>query len=244
LIRSQEEIEDRLVDRLHRVLNSKSQSGDAEARGCYGDIGLPSSLFAQLMHAAYRVLLAQGKRSDTAFVDVGCGGGLKVLTASALFDHAVGLEFDTGYASSARRLFKSARAETCEVLRTDALTCEGYGAFDVIYLYRPMEDADAMSALEERILEQAQPGAIVVAPYRGFLERHTAFDCAHIADALFLARATKSEARRLRRRAEFIGTALPLAKPVNAPPSIWDPVLSASHSNGFRLLEDRPRLPA
>ncbi len=244
LIRSQEEIEDRLLDTLHKVLNPKQQSEPAGERGCFDDIALPGSLFAQHMHAARRVLLAQGKMAQTAFIDVGCGGGLKVLTAAALFDRAVGLEFDAGFAASARRLFKSAGATNCQVIRTDAHTFRNYADFDLIYLFRPMQDDGEMAALEERIVAQAKPDAILVAPYLGFHHRHRSLGCSLIADALFLARASKREAVKLRRRAEFMGTGLPPAEPAKAPPSIWDPILAAAQARGFYLGEDRPRLPA
>lgn len=244
LLEAQADAGDALLKTLQGVLNPEDQSAAARERGCFGDIAYPVSLFLEHLHAAYRVLLAQARTDQTSFLDVGCGGGLKVLAAAMFFGHAVGLEYDEGYAARASHLLGRAGDSTGEIRRADALSFEGYEAFDVIYLYRPMSDDDAMIRLERRITEQAKPGAVLIAPYLGFNHRHADYKCPRIADSVYLARASKAEATRLRRRAEFIGPAVPTGSAGNVPKSLWDPILAASRANGFDLPAERPRLPA
>ena len=244
MIATQNDAGNEMVDILHRVLNPKAQSEEAESRGCYGDIALPNSLFLEHMHAAYRLLLAQETSGPSSFLDVGCGGGLKVLAATGFFDRADGLEFDRGYAASARRLFKQVPERQCRVTCTDALGFKRYDDYDVIYLYRPIEDHEGMTALERRIVERARPGTVLVAPYLGFNDRHADLGCACVEDALFLVRSTKAEAARLRRRAELTGPSVPQPEKSNTISSMWSPIIKASRSNGFDVGRERQRFPA
>ena len=79
---------------LHRMMNPNAQSRGANDLGCFSDIPLRASLFAAHAHAAYRVAMAQKRKHPLRFLDVVCGGGMRLLQASDFFDHVEGFDFD------------------------------------------------------------------------------------------------------------------------------------------------------
>lgn len=230
---TQADVSDALFNSLHRLIKPRDQSAGAHDHGCYPDIGLSNSVFIEHAHAAYRVFLAHRRRHGGRFLDVGCGAGLKVVSAIEFFDSADGLEYDAGYADTARALFDAMGLGQCRVLVGDALDFDDYGAYDVIYFYRPMRDEAAMQALEARIAEQALPGTILIAPYGGFDARHAELGCAHVAGNVFLAKTDATTAADLRHAAEHIGESVVRRK--TSLPGSWEPVLAASHRNGHGI---------
>lgn len=100
------------------------------------------------------------------FLDVGCGVGEKVFLAYALgaFGQCDGLEYDARTAAIAAFLLQ--RMETqppypIAFFQGDALTFPHYGRYDVIYMYRPMRDAQLMNRLFRHIAASMRPGALV-----------------------------------------------------------------------------------
>lgn len=232
---------DRMLKRLGGMLNPSGQDPVMQARGCYGDVALPESWFIAHALAARRVRLAQGATGmapGLRFLDVGCGGGLKLLTALELFDRATGLELDPGYAAAARGMVEASGVKACEILEGDALEFNGYDRFDVIYFFRPMRDDDALSRLERRICEDARPGTVLIAPYRGFAARHAAHGCGHVDGALYLSASSASAARRVRARAHHIGT--DTVMPTLGARTIWATLLETSAARGFAVRMDDP----
>lgn len=222
---------DRVVNRLHKVLNPHEQTEAAAAHGCFQDIALPHSRFSALALSAWRILKAQKHAAPTRFIDVGCGGGLKVLSALEFFDEATGLEFDPAYVDAARDLLDKAAAEDARIVHGDALEFDDYGAFDVIYLYRPIRDTEKLWALEERIAASAAPGTLLIAPYEMFAPRSEKLGCAPVCNFIYLAGSNARQAASLRREAEFAGANIdPAKRPLR---SIWDPILAASRRRGF-----------
>lgn len=230
---TQADVSDALFNSLHRLINPRDQSAGADDHGCYPDIGLSNSVFIEHAHAAYRVFLTQRRRRGGRFLDVGCGSGLKVVSAAEFFDCADGLEYDAGYADIAKALFDTMGLGHCRVLVGDALDFDDYGAYDVIYFYRPMRDDAAMRALEARITEQALPGTILIAAYEGFTARHADLDCAHIAGNVFVAKTDATTAAELRQAAEHTGESIVRRR--TSVPGLWEPILAASHMNGFGI---------
>ena len=241
-LRTQVDRGDALLDTLHRLLNPAAQDSAAEAHGCFRDIALSGSRFMEAMHAAYRLRLAM-RAGPTRFLDIGCGGGLKILSAAQFFDVCHGIEYDPGYAEAGARLMRTVeppehvRSGDLRVFEGDALAFEDYGAYDVLYFYRPIRLEEGMEALERRILDQARPGAILVAPYNGFGMRRGPPDCVHVAGPVFLAGMAQRKAARLRRLAELTG---PAVRPPKDPlPGVWEPILAASRANGFDIARAR-----
>lgn len=230
---TQADVSDALFHSLHRLIGPLDQSPGSHDHGCYPDIGLANSVFIEHAHAAYRVLLAQRRGHGARFLDVGCGAGLKVVTAVEFFDYSDGLEYDPGYAATARSLLAATGLGQCRVLVGDALEFDDYGAYDVIYFYRPMRNDAAMQALEARIAAQARPGTILIAAYGGFASRHADLECAHVAGSVFVAKTDATAAAELRHAAEHTGPAV--RRRVTAVAGLWEPVLAASHVNGFGI---------
>ena len=222
---------DLLFDRLHGVLNPYDQSPQAADYGCFRDIGLAQSEFMEQALAAWRILQAQGRRKGIQCIDVGCGGGLKVLSALEFFDRSAGLEFDPAYVRAARELFERAGAENADVIEGDALAFDSYDQFDVVYFHRPMQEAEMLWKLEERITSTVPPGTVLIAPYDFFVPRAEGLGCAQVCDRVYLAQASPREATALRREAELIGCNFrPPEQPLR---TIWDPILKASRRQGF-----------
>ncbi|RYH08893.1 methyltransferase domain-containing protein [Tropicimonas sp. IMCC6043] len=222
---------DRMLDRLHHLHNPNEQSAVALANNCFPDIALPQSDFVALCMAAWRILKAQGRHTGTRFIDVGCGGGFKVLTALEFFDAAYGMEYDPDYAEAARALFGKTDPERLELLEGDALAFESYDYFDVIYLYRPIKDPDLMQQLERKIVNSVRPGTVLIAPHTEFRAQLDTLACSEIAPRIFMPGLGSRKTASLRRDAELIGPELtPRHPPLS---SIWDPIFEASRSRGY-----------
>jgi hypothetical protein len=230
---SQLSVYDGIFEDIHKILNPAGQTDFARNHGCFADIPLPHSVFMAHMHAAHRVLLAMRLRHPTRFLDVGCGGGLKVLSATKFFDRANGLEFDPTYVTAAQDLFNRSSSDTCRVFQADGLVHEGYDQYDVIYFYRPMRDNELLNRLENQIIKFARPGTLIVAPYLIFEARYKSLGCGKIDDYLYITQTSQTDAKDLRRRAEMTGPFVRNKAPRAA--SIWDPILTASQSMGFGL---------
>lgn len=228
---SQLHLYDDIFNDLHNMLGRNSQDDASKDHGCFADISLPHSLFIEHVHAAHRVLLAKGLDHPTRFLDVGCGGGLKVLSAAKFFDQAEGLEFDPGYVASAQSLFDKAATDRCRVIQADGLTYKDYSQHDVIYFYRPMRDEKRLRQLERQIVTTARPGTLIIAPYQMFDHQFEALGCAHLANRLYITQTLQSDANKLRRLAEMTGVAV--VRKQNTVATVWDPILTPSAARGF-----------
>ncbi|MCI5110216.1 MAG: class I SAM-dependent methyltransferase [Marivita sp.] len=239
LTMSQVTASDAVFNWLHAVLNPEDQSEEARDNGYFPDIALANSFFHQHLHAAYRVLLAQGQTKTLRFLDVGCGGGLKVLSARRYFLQADGLDFQQSYVDAAQKLLTAASVTDCAAFQADALTFDQYGAYDVIYFYRPIQDPEALERMEHRIVEQARPGAVLIAPYVGFEARFAQLGCGRVAGSVYLAKSSQKQADQWRRKAEQTGVAV-VAAEARHPPTVWEPLLAASRLSGYELTRHKP----
>ncbi len=230
-VTSAAEAGDRAFDRLRKAVNPHKQTESAKELGSFADIALPQSEFLDLALAAWRLLKAQRRMEETRFLDVGCGSGLKVLSALEFFSRANGLEIDPAYADAARTLFETASDGRAEVLEGDAIDFASYDLFDVIYFYRPISKLEKLWQLEERIAKTARPGTVLIAPYGQFAPRAEGLGCAAVTSRIYLAGTGPRKAASLRVDAELIGTTT--APPRRELRSIWDPILEASRQRGF-----------
>ncbi|MCV2867547.1 protein-L-isoaspartate O-methyltransferase [Defluviimonas sp. WL0002] len=227
-----ESITDVAFTRAHRAVNRTPQAQASATHGCFADIPTRVSLFLEIAQLAYRLLLAQRHPGPARFLDVGCGGGIKVALAAQMFPVADGIEYDPGYAESARRTLPILRAAQSRVFEGDALRFEDYGSYDVIYLYRPMQDDDLLRQLEERILEQARPGAILLAPYATIEAHGSRFQ--KIAGCVYAVGLTRAQAEDLKRQTRRIGPHIvtpgtPLPKQIGWLAPLW----RSCEANGF-----------
>ncbi|MEM1437177.1 MAG: class I SAM-dependent methyltransferase [Pseudomonadota bacterium] len=223
---------DDLFNALHLALLPGQQQDAARDSGAYPDIGMLNSVFVALMMATRRLQLAR-RAERTRFLDVGCGIGIKVLSAFRFFSEAAGLELDQGYAAAARRVLDGAGLGSAPVFEANALTFSGYGDYEVVYFFKPLRDPELLIELERRIATAVRPGTVLIAPYREFEQRHRFYGCARLARGLYLSGSSVAAARRLRQKAEWIGLA-PLTRPEPVP-DFWQPLISASQANGYDL---------
>ncbi|WP_263719835.1 class I SAM-dependent methyltransferase [Albidovulum sediminicola] len=227
-----EEILDITFTRAHRAVNPAVQTKDAAAHGCFADIPTRVSLFLEIAQLAYRVLLARRHTGPGRFLDVGCGSGIKVALATQIFATADGIEYDPGYAENARRALPLLRADRGRIFEGDALAFDSYGDYDVIYLYRPMQNDALMRQLEERILDQARPGTLLLAPY-AMIEAHCP-RIRKIAHCVYAVGLSAAEVEGLKRQTLRIGPHI-VAPDRRLPKQIgWlAPLWEACEANGF-----------
>lgn len=102
-------------------------------------------------------------RGGRSFLDIGCGPGTKMRLASQLYGlDAWGIEIDPAMAKEAEKYATSLHGLSA-VICADALKAGpgAYGAWDLIWLYRPFRDRDLETQLETRIMDEMKPGAIL-----------------------------------------------------------------------------------
>ena len=203
--------------------------------GCYSDIRLKPQEFTAHALAAYRLSLALGHYGRARFLDVGCGGGGKVLLASQYFARADGIEFDPGYAASARHLVEGCGLVNSEVFEMNAMAFERFDQYEVVYFYQPMRDAEGLKALEQAILSGVRPGTILIAPYATFITRAEELGFAHIDGRLFLAGADAGQAALIRDAAEHTG--VEVVRDIDDSPwnAVWRRAREAFAANGFAM---------
>ncbi|QYK42412.1 MAG: hypothetical protein KF887_04620 [Paracoccaceae bacterium] len=219
----------------HRAINPATQDAGSAAHGCYPDIALDAAWFMSSVHLALRVLHAQKRAPPHAFLDVGCGSGMKVAMAAEVFLQADGLEYDAGYVEVATRAFAAMPSPRAQAFQADGLTYDRYGDYDVIYFFQPMSNADALLRLEEQIVQGARPGAVLIAPYQGFVQRAPALGCGRIADVVHVKGLSQGDAAALAAEARRMGPHIvhpELRIPATAGwlSQLW----AACEANGFR----------
>lgn len=106
------------------------------------------------------------------FLDIGCGQGHILLAARAFGFCPFGIEYNlkamphwahpTPMSKIKPSLFKSCNPKE-NIIHGDALNFTHYGKFDILYLYRPIRDSKLMSALLDKVILSAKPGAIIIA---------------------------------------------------------------------------------
>jgi hypothetical protein len=227
------------IDALHKVANPQNdtQSDTAEDAGLHLDIPLPMDQFSAMLGAAYRLCLAQRKARSLRFLDLGCGGGTKVLAARTCFETCHGLEYEARTVASGKKLLASLGAEHCKLMQGDAFAFADYGEYDVIYFFRPLRSTEDMIEMEARVLAQVQPGTILMVPAGGLLSPDIeAFGVHHVSGHVYVTGMQAHEAQTLHDDARTIGAAIPCHnRPIPSDPGLWDPILDVSRRNGHRI---------
>ena len=228
---------DRMLDLFHMaffdLVRADEQSGDARGAGCFSDIPMPIRPFEMMLRAAYRLLLVQGRADQPRFLDVGCGGGAKVLAASVYFPECHGLEYDPAYVAAAKDMFTRINAHSCSVFQGDGRTFEDYGAYDVIYFYRPMREDPLLIEMENQVFETAKPGTVILAPYTTSLSKRAENERPQIGHCVFLAGMGQAEQDALKHEAERTDTQ-PITRSQNMrfETGFWTPLFDAATFNG------------
>ncbi len=228
---------DEMLDLFHMALfdmvKRGSQSNDAKTVGCFADIPMPIRPYEMLLRAAYRLLLIQGRADTAKFLDVGCGGGSKVLAASVYFDVCHGLEYDPEYVAAAEQLFDRTKNAACHVFQGDGRTFDGYDQYDVIYFYRPMREDKLLIEMENQIFETARPGTVVLAPYTTSLSKRIENERPQIGHCIFLAGMSQSEQDAIKYEAERTGTQR-ISRPqgMRYDAGFWKPIFDVATFNG------------
>jgi len=225
-------------DSMHKIANPAAvkQGGDAKSHGHYHDIPYAMSLFSKMIGAAFRICLALKRERPLRFLDVGSGGGTKVLAATARFDVCHGLEYQKEAVTTGRGFLKMLDLEQCKLIRGDALEFLNYGDYDVIYFYRPLREREKMVQMEERIFAQAQPGTVILAGDGLFADDLPDKGVHELANHIYVTGRTKDEALEIGKTAEQMGLMAPsLGRTKVSRLGYWTPLLEVSARNGYYL---------
>ncbi|MEM9583083.1 MAG: class I SAM-dependent methyltransferase [Pseudomonadota bacterium] len=221
-----------LGDAVHALANPNTQLQSSVDHGCFADIALPIKSFEDLMRAAYRILLVLGRTQGARFLDVGCGGGSKVIAASLYFAQCDGLEYDEDYVVAGQKTLQMTGTLDSRIFHADGLTFDGYAQYDVVYFYRPLYKDELLQELENRVIETARPGTLIVAPYHANLAPREGFAAASVVEPIFITGYTQDEANALLREAEKSGTeVVTRPKDMHFDPGFWSPILEAASFN-------------
>lgn len=221
---------------LHTLALPSAEAMKVRIADAHRDIALPATHFEALMAAAFRICLAQQRDTAPRFLDVGCGGGTKVFAALPFFKEAHGLENNPAQAAMGAAVMEKLDAPQAEIIEADARHFADYAAYDVIYFFRPIKDADGLRQMEDQILAQARPGTVLVAPYSGFSAERDDMRCSMILPNVYIAGIGPAQVEALRQRAELMGTEVPPHDSASDPSlGYWRPVVAASIRNGYAL---------
>lgn len=228
---------DRAMIAIHEYINPRDAQDDAARdAGYFSDIPLPTSTFVEDCHAAMRVCLAQDRRQPMRFLDIGCGGGVKVLLASQFFAEAHGLEIDPGYLKIAQGVLSRVGRGRCEAFLANALQFGGYGDYDVLYFYQPIKSESLLMDLERYIADEAFAGTVLIAPYDGFTARGPSLGCAQVARHVWLAGTSEAEAAEIGARAQQMGTVItPVPMDAHQQAGVLFPIVEALNERGFEV---------
>lgn len=169
------------------------------------DIALPFTRFQDYALLARRMVRALGVMGPLGFLDVGCGVGLKLLQGASFFERVAGLEYEP-HRSAAAADWLGTRAE---VITGDALAFDGYGRFDVLYAYKPVQDEEMMRETERRMIAQSRPGTVFIMPYQDFHKVHQDLGCIHIRDAVYVSGISRRDVSKALQILPYVGLALP-----------------------------------
>lgn len=225
-------------DGMHRLANpnAHTQSAAAEDRACHLDIPLGMARFSRLISAGRRLCLAQRKPAPLRFLDVGSGGGTKLLAASTCFDFCLGLEYEESTVATGMALLDALAADTCHIEHGDALTFQDYGAHDVIYFYRPLVGDQNLLKMEAHIFAQLSAGTILLVPHGLITPDLGAVGIRKIDEDLYVAGMSATEAMTLRDTAERLGTQVPADAVTEwQANSYWRPLREVSARNGYNV---------
>ncbi|MDB5664475.1 class I SAM-dependent methyltransferase [Cypionkella sp.] len=201
----------RTWDHMHSHLSPHPPNLYHDAPGHHGDLPYPTTDFLRYAMAARRICLAMDKHAP-AFLDVGCGVGLKVFQAAELFARADGLEYEPDHAAAGQAMMQRGGWPSAQIFHADALTFPHYGDYDVLYVYKPMY-GEPLEQMERHLTTQASPGTLLIAPYLDFTTRFETLGCTRIENFLYMIRPLKTLPAILKRAVQ-VGCALP-ARPKN-----------------------------
>ena len=194
------------------------------------------SAFSSMIGTAHRICLALKKRRPLRFLDVGCGGGTKVLAATTCFDLCDGLEYEKNVVDTGQRFLELLSPERCRLMHGDALEFLHYGEYDVIFFYKPLVNDKKMAEMEERIFAQARPGTLLLTPLGLFADDFVSKNVHNLLGHIYITGKSEAEASEIVKIAAQIGPMVPGFEPVKpSNPEYWTQLLENSAKSGYYL---------
>jgi len=232
------QVVDLFLASMHKIANpfAETQSANAKINGCHRDIPWPMRRFSEMIGAAHRICLALRRHRPLRFLDVGSGGGTKVLAATMCFESCHGLEYEISTLKTGRQLLELLEPKRCRLIHCDALEFSDYAEYDVIYFYKPFFTVDKMVEMEERIFAQARPGTVLLAALGLYTDDLRSKGVHEIVKYTYITGMSGDEAAEIGRTAELMGPMVPgFGRESHPNPGYWKPLLEVSARNGYFL---------
>lgn len=136
----------------------------ADYTGWHQDRSYP---YIALTHGSFVRIVAPHLKPKMHVVDVGCGAGDKLLCFKKLEPtlKITGIEHHPTMVAFARYM-----APFATVKEVDALL-EDYSAYDLVYMYCPLQDGLLQAELQHRCMETMKSGAVLVVKLQSFVKR-------------------------------------------------------------------------
>ena len=225
-----------MLDAVHRIANpaANMQAADADKHGCTPDIPSPMNLFSIMIGSAHRICLVLKKQRPLRFLDVGCGGGIKVLAATTCFDFCDGLEYEKQTVTTGRQFLELLEIEQCKLIHGDALEFLNYQDYDVIYVHKPMMEIDKMVEMEEQIISQVKPGTVLLTAGDLYTDDPRSKGVQRLTFNIYITGMSEGRASEIFKAAEYMGQMVPGFRPRKlAKPAYWKPLIEESARNGY-----------
>ncbi len=119
--------------------------------------------------------MVRERARGNAYLEVGCGIGTKLVIAQHFGFEVHAIEARAQYVATAQFLCPEATIKIA-----DARHYDNYGAFDVIFCYRPLISDEGQAALDEFICGKAKSDAVLLYPYRNLTQYGWAQNAEHV----------------------------------------------------------------
>lgn len=151
------------------LLSEQLRGEESQKNGGFNHI---SSAYSRITPAFMQAvdICIEDKISIPDFVDIGCGLGSKCALAALLGCRTTGIDINPKYVDFAAKLVdqlwdcgrRPMEDVDHEFITADVREYKGYGAFDILYWYAPLQHVDRQRELEVMILQEARFGALLI----------------------------------------------------------------------------------
>lgn len=141
------------------ILLSKQLSCSEHQSDSWCNIPLSNREFLNLLKIVYDDA-EKRKQSLLSFLDVGCGFGLKCLLAKKVrYLRASGIDVCKSYVDFANLLLQG---EEIDVTCVNALDYDGYGKYDIVYMFQPIREREKMRQLLHKVENDMKPRSYLI----------------------------------------------------------------------------------
>lgn len=137
------------MSKIHPSYNHSTR--DIEGNRCWNFVPHEGSAVAK-----YLIAIKKAEKRQLNFLDLGCGIGNMLILANILGYKSIGVEYNEELVKIARRIYSS------HIIQYNILNIENFLEYDVIYMYRPIDDEKVLKKLMQKIITKAKIGTYFI----------------------------------------------------------------------------------